>query len=102
MILDIVTLLTVNTQVSETGDPIDEVISTRDVYCRVVSANDREKTLAATRGESAELVVIMPDRIDYNEELYLLYNGVKYRVTDTRISDTSNEIRLVITKWQTQ
>lgn len=102
MFLDIVTLLTLETEVSESGDPIDNVKSFRDVFCRVVSANDREKTLAASRGETAELVVILSDKTDYDEQLYLIYNEKPYRVIDTRYGDTSTELRLTVTKWQTQ
>ena len=102
MFLDIVTLLTTQTEVSDAGDPIDTVIASRDVFCRVVSANDREKTLAASRGETAELVAILADKLDYDEQIFLTYNGKKYRIIDTRFSDTSTELRLTLEKWQTQ
>lgn len=102
MYLDIVTLLTMTVNTNEAGDPIDTVTGSRDIFCRVVSANDREKTLAASRGESAELVAIISDKIDYDGQLYLKHNGTTYRVIDTRESDSSTELRLVLTKWQTQ
>jgi len=100
MFQDYVTLLTATTTTSSAGDAID-TFTGREVFARVVSANDREKTLAASRGETAEYVIILSDKRDYDGQIYLDYAGVRYRVIDTRFSDTSLEIRLVVTKWQT-
>lgn len=94
----IVATTTVNTY----GDPISTATTTRTVFCRVVSADEKEKTLADSRGENAELVVILPDKKIYNDERKITINGETYKVTDKKFSDTSKEIRLVVGKWETQ
>jgi len=99
MFTSIISLVTMTQVLSATGDMEDTYSKTKDVYCRVVSANEKEKTFADTRGYGAELVFILADMVEYNGELFVDYNGVRYRVVDTKFSDTSEEIRLVVTKW---
>lgn len=96
-------LVTLSTQgtVNTYGDPIETVQTTRTVFCRIVSADEKEKTLAESRGQSAELVIILPDKLLYNEELYVNYDSIRYRITDKKFSDTGKELRLVVGRWET-
>lgn len=97
----IITLLPESVTVNEYGDPIGTFSTSRSVFCRAVSANHREKVLAESRGQTADRVFILPDKIDYNGEEFVDFNGTRYRVTDTSDGDTSNEFRLVVSVWRT-
>lgn len=92
-------LVSTTVAVNDCGDPIESDVSAREVYCRIVSADSKEKEQAVSRGARAELVVIMPDMIEYNGELFVDYGGRRYDVVDSKFGDTSNELRLVIGKW---
>lgn len=96
---EICELLTMTQEVTPEGDPVETVSSAKSVFCRVYSADVREKTYAVTRGRKADLVIEVADRIDYNDEIFVRWKGVVYEVVDTKWSDTSNEIKLVVSRW---
>lgn len=97
----IIHLITEKITTNDYGDPVGTELSRRSVFCRAVSANFREKTLAESRGLTADRTFILPDGMDYNGEKIVDYNGTRYRVTDTSDGDTSNELRLVVSLWRT-
>lgn len=97
----IITLYPETVAVNDYGDPIGTFSTSRDVFCRAVSANHREKVLAESRGLTADRVFILPDKLDYNGEEFVNYSGQRFRVTDTSDGDTSNELRLVVSVWRT-
>ncbi len=96
---EICSLLVMEVNVSETGDPIEIVSAEKEVFCRVYSASEREKTYASTRGKKAEMVVELPDRIDYNEEQFVRWRGRIYEVLDAKWNDVSDSIKLVVSRW---
>lgn len=98
---EVASLITMTTVISTAGDAIETPEATKEIFCRVVSADYRERTLAASRGLSADKTLILADGIDYNGEDYVDYKGQRYLVTDVREGDTSDELRLVVAKWQT-
>ena len=97
----IIQLVSETVAVNDYGDPIGTAQTPREVFCRVVSSNFREKTLAESRGQTADRTFILPDKLDYNGEEFVDYGGVRYRITDTNDGDTTNELRLVVAVWQT-
>lgn len=96
---EICELLTMTQTVSGEGDPVETVSAAKSVFCRIYSADEKEKTYAVTRGRKAELVIELSDRIDYNDELFVRWNGKVYEVVDTKWGDTSNKIKLVVSRW---
>lgn len=96
---EICELLTMELTVSPSGDPVETVEAAKEVFCRVYSADEKEKTYAVTRGKKAEIVIELPDRMDYNEELFVRWRGKIYEVVDEKWGDTSDKIRLVVSRW---
>ena len=96
---EIVKLLTMQLVTKPNGDQVEEPVASREVFCRIYSAGEKEKTLAVTRGKSAEIIIELPDRIDYSNEQFALVYGAIYEVVDTKFGDTSEKIRLVLTRW---
>lgn len=96
---EIVTLLDMQLTTAANGDQIEEILSEHEVFCRVYSAGEKEKTLAVSRGRTAEIIVEIPDRLDYHDELFVRYGGKIYEVIDTKWGDSSDKIRLVMTRW---
>lgn len=96
---DIAYLLTMQLTTAANGDQVEDIISERSVFCRKYSAGEKEKTAAATRGKTAEIIIEMPDSIEYSNEQFCRYNGAIYEVIDTKFGDTSDKIRLVLTRW---
>jgi len=94
-------LVPMTSSINSYGDPVETAGTLKPVYCRVTSADEKEKAFANSRGESAELVIIIPDKKMYSGEKYVQYNNTNYRVTDVKFTDTSKEIRLVVGKWET-
>ena len=92
-------LLTMQLITAPNGDQIEEVASEREVFCRIYSANEKEKTYAATRGKTAEIVLELPDSIEYSDERFARVRGAVFEVVDTKFGDTSDKIRLVLTRW---
>ena len=95
----ICSLLTMRQTVSDTGDPIETVEAEHEVFCRKYSADYKEKSMAATRGKTAEIVVELADRIDYAGELFVRVDGQIFEVVDTKYTDTSDGIKLVVGRW---
>ena len=96
---EICELLTMEMEVSPEGDPVETIKAAKEVFCRVYSADEKEKTLAVTRGEKAEIVIELPDRMEYNDELFVRWKGKIYEVIDEKWGDTSDKIRLVVSRW---
>lgn len=91
------TAITANTY----GDPIETRTTSKTVYCRIVSADEKEKTLANSRGETAEYVVILPDKKMYDGERKVEFGNNSYKITDLKFTDTNREMRLVVgEEWQ--
>ena len=98
---EVASLIAMTTTISAAGDSIETPETTKEIFCRVVTADYRERSLAASRGLQADKTLILADTIDYNGEDFVDYMGQRYKVTDSREGDTNNELRLVLTKWQT-
>lgn len=96
---EICTLLSMRQTVSPTGDPIEEIEDEKEVFCRIYSADSKEKSVAATRGKSAEIVIEIADRIDYSGERFARVRGAVFEVIDEKFGDTSDNLRLVMSKW---
>lgn len=97
-----ISLLTMSIESNDIGDSIETVDSSHTVFCRVASADVKEKQLAESRGKNANIVFILADMRLYHDERWLTYKGSRYEVVDTKFGDTSNEIRLVGMLWQGQ
>lgn len=96
---EVCALLTMRMTVSGTGDPIEEIENEREVFCRIYSADMKEKSLAATRGKTAEIVIEIPDSIEYSDERFARVRGEIFEVVDTKFGDTSEKLRLVMSRW---
>ena len=96
---EICELLTMEQTITSSGDPVEKIVSEKSVFCRIFSADEREKTYAVTRGSRAELVIELPDRMEYSDEKYVRWNGKIYEVIDEKWGDTSNKIKLVVSRW---
>lgn len=92
-------LVETSVEINSTGDPVENDVSVHEVFCRVVTADQKEKEAALSRGGRAEYTVILSDLEDYGDEIFVDYNGKRYDVIDVRYGDTSTEIRLVIGRW---
>lgn len=66
----------------------------RDVFCTVKSVGYKEAYEAMGIGLTAEIKVIIPHYIDYNNERYCKLNGIDYKVIRTYISAESVELTL--------
>ena len=95
-------LLNMQLRTAANGDQIEDVVSEREVFCRIYSAGEKEKTYAFTRGKSAEIIVEIPDRIEYSGERFARVGGAVFEVVDTKYGDTSEKIRLVLARWDYQ
>ena len=96
---EIASLLTMQLTTAANGDQVEDIISERSVFCRIYSAGEKETTAAATRGKTAEIIIEMPDSIEYSNEQFCRVRGAIYEVVDTKFGDTSDKIRLVLTRW---
>lgn len=83
------------------GDPMVTASTSTTVFCKVVSADEKEKSFAESRGQSAELVIILPDKKMYHDELRVTYCSTDYKIQDRKFSDGSPELKLVVGKWET-
>lgn len=93
-------LLNKQVNVNEYGDPIEELASFDTVFCEIASASFKEKEFAQARGQKAELTIRFADRFDYNGQEFIRIGTTEYKVIDTYYNDKNNEIKLVVTEWQ--
>jgi len=98
----VASLIPMTNSVNAYGDPVETQGTPKQVFCRVVSADEKEKTYAESRGETAELVIIIADKALYSNEKYVDFENTRYRVINTKFGDSSRELRLVVGKWQVQ
>lgn len=99
---NVVTLRKMTITVNEIGDPVEAPSTERDVFCRLMGCNETDKRIAESRGYSADYTVIFADAAEYEGELWMVLDGDLYRVADIHWTDTSNELRVVISRWHRQ
>ena len=92
-------LVKTTVEINDIGDSVETDAAVREVFCRVLTADQKEKEVARSRGARADLTLILPDMADYGDENIVEYNGKRYDVVDIKYTDTSDELRLVIGKW---
>jgi len=97
---DTCSLIPIVRTVNSMGDTIETEGTAKTVFCRAKSYSLKEKFMAGTDGDIPELTIVLEDKLEYGQEPYILYNGVKYKVIHVAFNDLSNDIGLVVGKWQ--
>ena len=70
------------TTTDEYGDPVVSE-NTSEVFVGVKSVNRAEFYTAQTAGFDPQIVFMLSDYLDYNDQNYIRYNGVLYKVIRT-------------------
>ena len=79
---DVVLLVKQQRGVDDYGDPtITETF--REVYCKTESIGQTEFYQSAALGLKPEMKLVLQDYYDYEDELILDYDGIRYRVLRT-------------------
>lgn len=95
MLTDVLTLVSQNRSVDDYGDPV--IIETsRDVFCETASIGQKEFYQAAGVGLQPEIKFILADYLDYANELYVVHEGIRYKVLRTY----RNGLRLELTCYR--
>jgi len=82
---DVITLITENARTHGVHDTVTDV--ERTVCCTVMSVSRTEYYNALNAGIMPEYVFALALAEDYNDERTLKYNGKKYRIVRTYITD---------------
>lgn len=95
---DIIELLTVAYTQGAGGNQQERITKRREVFCHCKSIGMREAYKAAAVDRNPEISAVLADRLDYEGERYVLYNGQVYVVSRT----FSTGIRLELTLERTR
>ncbi len=98
----VVTLQKMTIAVNEIGDPVEAPSTARDVFCRLTGCSERDKRIAESRGYQADYTLLFADQAEYEGELWCYIEGDLFRVADIYWTDTSNELRVVVSRWHRQ
>ena len=93
---DVITLLTITEAENDIGDLI-ETISKKEVFAQVRSIGMKENYEALAVGLKPELTFILADYYDYDDQEFIEYNTVRYKVLRT-YRKTTNELEIVVTR----
>lgn len=77
--------------VDEFGDPLS-IETKKVVFCEVKSVGMSEFYQAQTVNYKPEIKFILADFYDYNEQPFVEYNGVRYKVLRTYRNNTEIEL----------
>jgi len=97
---EICKLIPTTRTVTTAGDPVDVDGTAKIVFCRVKTYNAKEKYMAETVGIWPELVIVLADKLDYGGEDIVEYDSKRYEVVSVTYADTSDDIGLVVRRWQ--
>ena len=97
-----VTLQKMTITVNDIGDPVESASTAREVFCRLTGCSERDKRIAESRGYQADYTLIFADQEEYEGELWCYIGGNLYCVADIYWTDTSNELRVVVSRWHRQ
>lgn len=93
-------LIPIVSTVNSMGDTIETEGTGTLVFCRAKSYSLKEKFMAGTDGDIPEMTIVLEDKLEYGGEPYIKYDGKKYKVIHVAFNDLSNDIGLVVSKWQ--
>lgn len=93
---DVITLLTIAEAPNAIGD-IVETITEKDVFAQVRSIGMKESYEALAVGLKPEMSFLIADYYDYDNQEFIEYNSVRYKVLRT-YRKGSNELEIVVTK----
>ena len=93
---DVITLLTITEAPNTIGD-IVETITEKDVFAEVKSIGMKESYEALAVGLKPEMSFLIADYYDYDNQEFIEYNSVRYKVLRT-YRKGSNELEIVVTK----
>lgn len=93
---DVITLLTITEAPNTIGD-IVETITRTDVFAEVRSIGMKESYEALAVGLKPEMAFVIADYYDYNNQEFIEYETVRYKVLRT-YRKGSNELEIVVTK----
>ena len=93
---DVITLLTITEATNNIGDLV-ETITKKEVFAQVRSIGMKESYEALAVGLKPELTFVLADYYDYDDQEFIEYNSVRYRVLRT-YRKASNEIEIVVTR----
>lgn len=93
---DVITLLTITETVNDIGDLV-ETVAKKEVFAQVRSVGMKESYEALAVGLKPELTFVLADYYDYDDQEFIEYNSVRYRVLRT-YRKTSNELEIVVTR----
>ena len=93
---DVITLLTITETENDIGDLI-ETISKKEVFAQVRSIGMKENYESLAVGLKPELTFILADYYDYDDQEFIEYNTVRYKVLRT-YRKTTNELEIVVTR----
>lgn len=78
-------------------DELVEVVTKTFVYASIRSIGQREKYQAQAAGLMPEIKFVMAERLEYNGERHVEYDGQRYRVLSTYIDPKTGGIELTCT-----
>ena len=93
---DVITLLSITESVNGIGDLV-ETITRTEVFARVRSVGMKESYEAFAVGLKPELTFVLADYYDYNDQEFIEYDSVRYKVLRT-YRKTTNELEIVVTR----
>lgn len=87
---DVIELIEENDSVHGAFEPARETV--RTTFCEVRSATRNEAYQAMAIGMNVSVVFVLTVEADYANEKELYYNGTRYRVVRTYVSDDGIEL----------
>ncbi len=93
---DVITLLATTNTTNSIGDQVESPTRT-DVFAEVRSIGMKEKYEALAVGLEPELTFVIADYYDYDNQQYIEYESVIYKVLRTYRKAT-NELEIVVTR----
>lgn len=76
----------------EYGDPTYTLDKT-DVFAEQKSIGQKEFYQAQTEGEKPEIKFVIPDYLDYDDQPFVLFSGIRYKVLRT-YRNNKNELEI--------
>lgn len=93
---DVIALLTITETVNDIGDLV-ETVAKKEVFAQIRSVGMKESYEALAVGLKPELTFALADYYDYDDQEFIEYNSVRYRVQRT-YRKASNELEIVVTR----
>jgi len=93
-------LISVTRTVNSMGDTISTDGTPKTVFCRIKSYSLKDKMMVGADGDVPEMTFVLADKFEYNDEPFIEYNNVRYKVIHVAFDDLHSDIGLVVSRWQ--